>query len=187
MLSLVFLFPALEASAFVGVIVPGEIGVVLGGVVANQGRLAVAAVLAAAIAGAVIGDSVGYFVGRRWGEQILRHLPDRILDAGEMGRAQETLRRHGGKTVFFGRFAAALRALVPGAAGMSGLRYPTFFAWNVLGGSIWGTVFVLIGYLAGSQYRTVERYANWVGIAPLVGIVAVVFVRHRRAKSRAAR
>ena len=70
-LALAFLFPALEASIFVGVLVPGEIGVVLGGVLANQHKLPLSAVLVAAIAGAIIGDSVGYWVGNRYGEWIL--------------------------------------------------------------------------------------------------------------------
>jgi membrane-associated protein len=38
-LALVFLFPAVEASIFVGVLVPGETGIVLGGVLANQHKL----------------------------------------------------------------------------------------------------------------------------------------------------
>lgn len=177
-----FLFPALEASAFVGVVVPGEIGVVLAGVVANQGKLPVWAVLVASIAGAVIGDSIGYEVGKRWGEQILSKLPARLLDKRKMENAKDALRRHGGKSVFFGRFTAALRALIPGAAGMSGLPYVKFVFWNALGGSIWATAFVLIGYIAGSQYKSVERYANWIGIALLVGIIAFFVVRHFRGK-----
>src|SRR5947209_20500230 len=87
-LALVFLLPALEASAFVGVILPGEIGVVLGGVLANQGKLPLAAVLAAGIAGAVIGDSIGYWVGTRYGERILRKIPDRLLDDEKLQRAE---------------------------------------------------------------------------------------------------
>jgi len=177
-----FLFPALEASAFVGVVVPGEIGVVLAGVVANQGKLPVWAVLVASIAGAVIGDSIGYEVGKRWGEQILSKLPDRLLDKRKMENAKDALRRHGGKSVFFGRFIAALRALIPGAAGMSGLPYVKFVFWNALGGSIWATAFVLIGYIAGSQYKSVERYANWIGIALLVGIIGFFVVKHFRGK-----
>jgi undecaprenyl-diphosphatase len=58
-LTLVFAFPALEASAFIGFIIPGEIAVILGGVVASQGRLPLWAVILAAVSGAVIGDSVG--------------------------------------------------------------------------------------------------------------------------------
>ncbi|MGN6606891.1 MAG: DedA family protein [Jatrophihabitans sp.] len=181
-LALVFLLPALEASAFVGVVLPGEIGVVLGGVLANQHKLSLTAVLVAGIAGAVIGDSIGFWVGQRYGERILRRIPDRLLSDEKLHRAEDSLRRLGGKSVFVGRFTAALRALVPGLAGMSRLPYGRFLAWNVAGGAIWATAFVLIGYLAGSQYHRVERYANYVGIALLVVIAAVVLVRRYRSR-----
>ena len=183
-LALVFLFPALEASTFVGVVVPGEIGVVLGGVLANQHKLALWAVLIAAVAGAIIGDSVGYWVGARYGERILRRVPDRIIDEERMRRAEGSVRRYGGRAVFLGRFTAALRALVPGTAGMSKVRYSRFLTWNALGGTIWAVAFVLIGYLAGSQYARIERYANYIGIGLLVVIAVVLFVRHRRSKRR---
>src|SRR5436309_9066639 len=71
-LALVFALPALEASAFVGFIFPGEIAVLLGGVLAYQGRISLGAALAAAILGAVVGDSAGYVIGRKWGRAILR-------------------------------------------------------------------------------------------------------------------
>ncbi len=64
---LVFLLPAQEASAFLGFIFPGEIAVILGGVVASQGRAPPWAFIVAAASGAIIGDSIGYFIGRRWG------------------------------------------------------------------------------------------------------------------------
>ncbi len=181
-LALTFLFPAIEASIFVGVVVPGEIGIVLGGVVANQHRLALWAVLVAAIAGAVIGDSVGYWVGDRFGERLLRKIPDRLLDENKLKRAENTVRRYGGRAVFIGRFTAALRALVPGTAGMSGVPYVRFLVWNALGGAIWATAYVLIGYLAGSQYKHIEKYANYIGIALVVVIVIVLFVRRRRGR-----
>src|SRR5690242_1050296 len=115
-LALVFLLPFLEASAFVGVVLPGEIGVVLGGVLANQGKLPLAAVLVAGILGAIMGDSVGYWVGGRYGERVLRRIPDRLLDDEKLQRGEDSVRRLGGKSVFVGRFTAALRALVPGLA-----------------------------------------------------------------------
>jgi membrane-associated protein len=181
-LSLVFLLPALEASAFVGVVLPGEIGVILGGVLANQHKLVLAAVLVAAIAGAIIGDSIGYWVGKRYGETLLSKLPDRLLKPEHVSRAEETIRNFGGKAVFLGRFTAALRALVPGMAGMSRLHYGRFLAWNVLGGAIWATAFVILGYLAGSQYQRLEHYANLIGLALLVAVVAFLVVRHRRSR-----
>ena len=70
-LSLVFALPALEASAFLGFVFPGEIAVLLGGVVASQHRVSLWAVIVAAVLGAIIGDSMGYLIGRRWGRSLL--------------------------------------------------------------------------------------------------------------------
>ena len=179
-LALVFLLPALESSVLAGVVVPGEIGVILGGVLANQHKLPLAAVLAAGIAGAVIGDSIGYLVGDRYGERLLRRLPHRLLPPERLDRANETIKRLGGKAVFVGRFTAALRALVPGLAGMAGMRYRTFLLWNAIGGATWATAFVLLGYAAGSQYERIQHYADYAGLALLAAVVAVLVIRGRR-------
>jgi membrane-associated protein len=179
-LALVFLLPALEASAFIGMLLPGEIGVILGGVLANQHRLALAAVLTAGVAGAIIGDTIGYWVGRRFGETLLSKIPNRILKPEHIQAAEESITHFGGKAVFIGRFTAALRALVPGLAGMSGIRYGRFLAWNAVGGLIWACAFVILGFLAGSQYKRVEHYANYIGLALLLAIGIFFYVRHRR-------
>jgi len=181
-LALVFLLPALEASAFVGVVLPGEVGVILGGVLANQHKLALVAVLIAAVAGAIIGDSVGYWVGKRYGEALLSKVPDRILKPEHVQRSKETVRHYGGKAVFLGRFTAALRALVPGMAGMSRIHYGRFLFWNALGGSVWACSFVVLGFLAGSQYKRIEHYANIIGLVLLTAVAVFLYVGHRRAK-----
>jgi membrane-associated protein len=181
-LLLVFLLPAVEASIFVGVVIPGEIGVILGGVLANQHKLALAAVLAAGIGGAIIGDSIGYWVGERWGERLLAKIPDRLVKPENIQRAYEAIRKLGGRAVFVGRFTAALRALVPGLCGVSKMPYRRFLAWNALGGTTWATAFVVLGYLAGSQYEKIEKYANYIGIGLLVAIAA--FIGYRVWKGR---
>src|SRR6266704_1329132 len=158
-LGLVFALPALEASAFVGFVFPGEVAVILGGVAAWRGTVPLWAVIVAAVSGAVIGDSAGYLVSRR-------HL-DKHLDT-----ARAYVHRRRGSAVFFGRFTAALRVLVPGLAGMSGVEYPVFLAYNVAGGAIWGTGMAVLGYLAGESYKHVEKIAGRAGLALLALIVA---------------
>ncbi|MDQ1635574.1 MAG: hypothetical protein QOJ32_2383 [Frankiaceae bacterium] len=189
-LLLVFALPALEASAFVGFVVPGEIGVILGGVLANQHKLPLWAALVAGIAGAIIGDSIGYEVGRRYGNRLLKGLPDRIMKPEHIEKAEQAVRRNGGKAVFLGRFTAALRVLVPGMSGMSGIPYGRFLAWNAAGGLIWATAFVLLGYAAGSQYERVAHNGTLAGLillAVIAVVVTVKVVRSRRSKQSPAR
>jgi undecaprenyl-diphosphatase len=186
-LLLVFLLPGLEAAIFIGVIFPGEIAVLLGGVAAAQGSVPLAAVLVAACVGAVLGDQIGYVVGREWGETVLRKIPDRLLDEARLHKSQSYVRRMGAKGVILGRWTAALRALVPGLAGMSKMSYPRFLIANVIGGVGWAIVVGVVGYLAGNSYKKVESALGSVSYvllgAIVVGLVALHVVRHRRARS----
>lgn len=179
----VFALPALEASAFVGFVFPGETALVLGGVLASRGHLPLGAVLAAGIGGAIIGDTVGYVIGRRWGRRILSSTMGRFVKQEHYDKAERALARWGGWTVFIGRFTAALRVLVPGLAGIGHMPYRRFLAFNVAGGAIWGALAVLLGYFAGSQWHRIAHLFSTGGMilaAVVVAGVAVLWLRHRR-------
>jgi membrane-associated protein len=179
----VFALPALEASTLLGIVVPGELALVLGGVLAHQGRVPLWAAVVAGAAGAVVGDTVGYAIGHTVGERLLARIPRRLVEPRQVQRATALLRRLGGRAVFVGRFTAALRALVPGLAGIAGMPYRTFAAWNLAGGVLWATGFVLLGFAAGRAWQTAERFAGRVGLVLLAAIVVaatVALVRRRR-------
>jgi membrane-associated protein len=182
-LLIVFAMPALEASTFLGFIFPGEIACLLGGVLAFESKVSLAVVIITAVAGAVVGDSIGFAIGYRYGDVLLNKVPPRFLKPEHVVRAKELIVRLGGRAVFIGRFAAALRALVPGFAGVSKMRYRTFFIWNFAGGTVWATAVVIAGYLAGNAWHRAASDISLVGwcVLGVVVIMAVVWwVRRRR-------
>ncbi len=172
-----------EAALFFGFVLPGETSVLVAGVVASQGRVNIVALCCLVVVAAILGDSVGYFVGKRFGHRLLAL---RIFDKrkADLNRALEGLRQRGPYYVFFGRFTAFLRAVMPGLAGMSEMRYRVFLAANAAGALAWGVSFTLLGYFAGSGLARIERYSNWFGIAVLVVVTLVIaafyFIRRRR-------
>lgn len=181
-LAVIFVLPALESSIFLGFVFPGEVAVLLGGVLAFQHRVSLPAVIVAAVAGAIIGDTVGYEVGKHHGRRLLHGTIGRLIKHEHLDRAEKYLADKGGKAVFLGRFTAALRVMIPGMAGMAGMEYRTFATYNVVGGAIWATGFVLLGYLGGSSYRHVESIAKKASLLLLLLVVligATVFVARR--------
>jgi membrane protein DedA with SNARE-associated domain len=182
-LSLVFLLPALESSAFIGFFFPGEIAVILGGVLASQGNFPVGVAAAAAVAGAFLGDTVGYAIGRRYGRGMLQGSIGRLpwirtrLDA-ELGKAETFLLKHGPWAVVIGRLTAALRVLVPGLAGIARMPYGRFAAANIIGAVLWGVGFTAAGYAAGSHWEKV-RDVGWLVGAILLTTVIVAFFSTR--------
>jgi membrane-associated protein len=185
-LLVVFAMPALEASTFLGFIFPGEIACLLGGVLAFESKVSLVLVIVVAIAGAVIGDSVGFAVGYKYGDALLNKVPQRIIKPEHVDRTKELIVRLGGRAVFVGRFTAALRALVPGFAGVSKMPYRTFLIWNFAGGALWATTVVVAGYLAGNAWRRVASDISIIGwcVLGVVVLIAVGWFLRRRHQSR---
>ncbi len=173
-----------EAAVFVGFVLPGETAVVLGGVLASQGRLSLPVLLVLVVVSAVVGDSVGYEVGRRVGPRLLALGPLQ-RHAERLEGAQTFLRERGGVAVLLGRFTAFLRAVVPGLAGLSRMPYRRFLVWNAAGGVVWGGGFTLLGYLAGTSYERLERGLGRVSAVLTALLVVAAVVAWHRVRSRA--
>ena len=77
--------------------------------------------MAVVVVCAIVGDSVGFEVGKRAGPWLLDHRP--LKGSAAVRRTLGLLERYGGPAVFLGRFLAFARAIIPGLAGISGLRY----------------------------------------------------------------
>ena len=181
----VFALPFLEASVLLGFVFPGETALVFGGVLAKHNGASLVTVLLLAIAGAVIGDTVGYEVGRKYGAGLQASRLGQKVGDERWATTEEFLQRRGGTAVFFGRWTALLRAMVPGAAGMAKVPYRTFLLYNALGGTLWAAACVLGGYAVG---EAIDRYITTFGYVVL-GLVVVAVTAHlvRRVRSRRAR
>lgn len=177
-----------EAAAFVGLVLPGELAVLLGGVLAAQGRVSLPVIIVVAAVGAISGDAAGYEIGRRWGWR----LRDNVLlrrHGSTIDRVVRHVQRHGAVVVFVGRWTSVLRAVVPAVAGMSRMPYSRFLLFNALGGVAWSVAFTLAGYAAGESYGVVEAATGRGSVlvtAALVIWVAVGIGLRRRARTRTA-
>ena len=169
---LFFLFGivALESA---GAWLPGETALIAAAVLASQGRFSIVGVIVVAASAAIVGDNVGYWLGRLGGRRLLyRWGPVRRFANRVLPPAERFFRRHGGKTVFFGRFFAGLRVTAAWIAGMSHMPWWRFLFWNAAGGIVWATGVGLVAYYAGRAVAdAIARYGVYGGIA-----LAVVFV-----------
>jgi membrane-associated protein len=176
-----FLLVMAESS---GVPVPGETSLIAAAVLASQGKLAIAAVIALAAAAAIVGDNIGYQIGRKGGRWLLQR-PGRfhrqrlqVLKTGE-----PFFRRHGSKAVFFGRFLLGLRVWASWLAGATHMRWRSFLFWNACGGICWATGVGLLayylGHAAGSALHTFGLF-GLVAVALAAGGALVAHLRHRR-------
>jgi membrane protein DedA with SNARE-associated domain/membrane-associated phospholipid phosphatase len=169
----------IETAAFVGLVLPGETVVILGGAVAGQGETSVILTIGIVWVCAFSGDSVSFLLGRRLGRGfILRNGPRVRITHERFARVEDYFSRHGGKTILIGRFIGLVRALAPFTAGSSGMRYTAFLPYSVLGTGLWAAAYVLVGYFASRSLDAAAHAAGqgtlFFGIA-VVAIVAIVW------------
>ncbi|MGI8696635.1 MAG: DedA family protein [Mycobacteriales bacterium] len=171
-----------EAAILVGLVLPGETALLVAGYYSQRGVLSLPLMIVVAVVCAIAGDSVGYEFGRWFGPRLRNSRIGRVVGDERWESADAFLQRHGGKAVLFGRAIAVLRALVPSMAGMSRMRYRTFLPWNALGGLLWGSACVLLGWAFAGALDTVQRYLTW-GPIPIV-VVLIAFVVFRAVRKR---
>lgn len=177
-----FVLTFLETSAFLGLIAPGETIIVLCAFYAFRGVLDVWAVGAVATVGAILGDQVGYLLGRTYGYGLVHRFGKYVFfDRKRLRATERYYEKHGGKTVFFGRFMSILRSFGPVVAGTTRMSYPSFLMWSVASCIVWGAAFTAIGYFFGKSWQVIEEYLGWGGAAAFViGIVLVLWFLHNK-------
>jgi membrane protein DedA with SNARE-associated domain/membrane-associated phospholipid phosphatase len=191
--ALVGAFAFLETGAFVGLVVPGETVILLGGAVAGQGETSIELTIAIVWVCAWLGDTTSFFIGRRLGRDfILRHGPRFRITPERFAQVEGYFQRYGGRTILIGRFIGLVRALAPFTAGSSGMTYTAFAPYSILGTGAWAATFALIGYFASQSLNQAKDavgkglffFAVVVGL--IVGIVMLVrFLRVRENRVRA--
>lgn len=106
---------------------------------------------AVVISAAILGNIVNYTIGRFFGVQLFRNPNSKIFRQDYLNKARDFYDRHGGVAIIMTRFIPIIRTFAPFVAGMSGMKYPKFIAYNVIGALLWVGIFLYLGYFFGNQ------------------------------------
>jgi len=173
-----------ERSILLGLFVPGDVILALGGVYAARHDLHLWAVIAIGTAAAICGESIGYWLGRRYGRRLLARIPLLRRLEGRLDGAQDFFGRHGGKTVAIGRYATAAGAFVPFVAGMSRMDYRRFLLFDVPAVIVWAVGITLFGYYFGEHISFIDKALSRFGLIVLcvaaVGLGGYLIYKRRR-------
>jgi len=179
-----------------GVPVPGETMLIAAALYAGHGNMNIVAVGLIAVTAAIAGDNIGFTIGHFGGRQLVERWGRYVfLTSKRLDRAQAFFDRRGAGIVTVARFIEGLRQLNGIIAGISGMHWRRFLAFNALGAALWVGLWATLGYLAGDHittiYHQVTKYSLYaliaLGVAILVLIARHLFrLRRERARATAA-
>ena len=176
-----------ESFAFVSLLFPGTSLLIAAGALVAAGSLPYFPIMAGAIIGAVLGDTVSFWIGHRFGGGIARIWPftrsPELLPSGIRFFA-----KHGGKSVFIGRFFGPVRAVIPLVAGIMRMPRGRFWFANVTSAMVWAPMLLFAGdavgdvgdRLIGSARTSLLIFAG----LTLFGIAGVAWAALKSARSK---
>src|SRR5918911_1291565 len=184
------LLALLETGAGVGLIAPGELAVVIGGITAGQGHTNLFWLIGIVWACAVAGDIASYALGRRLGRGfLLKHGEALKLTPERLEQVEGFLRRHGRKTIIVGRFIGLVRALAPFAAGSMNMPARRFVPVVFVAAGIWAAAFTTLGYVFWQSFDQASALAKrgtfaLVALVVLVGLLVAAYRNLRNPERR---
>ncbi len=163
----------------------GETVLVIGGFAAYQGYLHLPWVIVAAYGGTLLGDQLYFFLGRVYGQKVLKRRP---YWQGRVAKVHRLLRRFQTWLILLFRFLYGIRVITPFVIGMSGVSPRKFLFFNAIGAMIWAVLVGAGGYAFGTVLEgllgDVKRYERLIlALMALTGILvwgAFIFYRRRR-------
>jgi membrane-associated protein len=161
-----------ESGLLIGFFLPGDSLLFTAGFLASQGVFHVIPLIIISFVCAVAGDSVGYSFGLRIGRRIFNREDSILFNKSHLLSAEEFYKKHGKKTIILARFLPVIRTFAPIVAGVGRMHYPTFLAYNLIGGIAWGIGLPLAGYYLGSAIPDIDRYL----IPIIIGIIVLSFL-----------
>jgi len=176
-----------ESFAFLGLLFPGTSILIVAGTLMSAGSLPYWPVLAGAIVGAVLGDSVSFWLGRRYGGGLCRVWPF-TRNPDLLPNGMRFFARHGGKSVFIGRFFGPVRAVIPLAAGVMRMPRGLFWLANIASAIVWAPMLVFAGDTVGNVGDRLVGSGNTAllvfGGLTAFGIIAMLWAMLKSGRSR---
>lgn len=147
---------------------PGDSLIFAAGTFAGIGQLNLFFLLALLIFAAVLGDTINYEIGKHFGRKLLNNKKFTIIKKENLDKADALIAKYGSAAVFIARFMPIIRTIVPFVVGMGKLEYKKFIPFNALGGIVWVSLFLLLGFFFGN----IPVVANHFSLI----IIAIVFL-----------
>lgn len=161
----------LETGFFFGFFFPGDSLLFTAGLLASQGYLPLAGLIAGAFVAAVLGDSVGYAFGKKVGPALFSREDSKLFKREHLAHAQHFYEKYGVRTIILARFIPIVRTFAPIVAGIGTMEYKKFLKFNIIGGLLWTVLVVALGYGFGRIIPDPDKY-----LLPAIGLIIIISV-----------
>ncbi|MBZ9686081.1 VTT domain-containing protein [Clostridium estertheticum] len=181
---ILFIIIFIETGLVVMPLLPGDSMLFAAGALAAIGSMNIFTLLVVVYLAAVLGDTANYYIGKKIGKKILAKEEVRFINKEYLIKAQKFYEKHGQMTIVIARFIPIIRTFAPFLAGISEMNYSKFIPYNMIGGGLWVSLFLGMGFLFGNL-SFIKNHFSYVLIAIIIISLlpgVIVFIKEKRKK-----
>jgi membrane-associated protein len=163
---------------------PGDSLIFVAGSFSSQGYFSIFLLFLVLFIAAVLGDTVNYWIGNYLGLKVLSRT--QLFKKEYFEKTRRFYEKHGRKTIIIARFVPIVRTFAPFVAGIGKMRYIVFFAYNVIGGLLWVSLFLFAGFYFGNIPLVKENFTLVIFLIIFLSILPAIFefVKSKLKKAR---
>jgi membrane protein DedA with SNARE-associated domain len=148
------------------------------GYAAHSGALQLGTLIVVCWFGSFAGDAVRFWIGRRFGNQLIASIP-RLERAVQM--AARLADRHYVLMILFHRYPHGIRSIAGFAYGMSRLPWSTFLALNFAAAGLWSCAVVMAGYAFGQvSEKLMNDASSSIGLVMLIVFLGLSWILSKK-------
>ncbi len=171
---LAFVSALAETTLGVGLMIPGSSLILVLGMLSAGGDINPWTLVFLSAVGAFLGDNINYYLGERYGSKWTKNgiwiITPEMIEKGKL-----FFNRHGGKSIFLGRFVPTIKEVIPFIAGTVGMKYSTFIFWNIFGAIGWAMEWVFAGYIFAQSFELAKHWLSRASFAFAILFFTFIF------------
>lgn len=159
------------AILFIWSILEGEMGLIMGGIMAHTGDMWLPMAIFVAGIGAFVGDQIYFYIGRFNKGYIHRKLR---AQRRKFAIAHLLLKRYGWPIIFIQRYLYGLRTVIPLSIGLTKYSSRKFAFVNLISAWMWAALTIIPVYYYGEELLDLLHWikSHWYFALPIIGVIA---------------
>ena len=135
---------------------------------------------------AFVGNVTGYWIGAKIGPALFNKPDSKLFKKEYVDKTQEFFDKYGARAIVMARFVPIVRTFITAMAGVGRMNTKKFFTYSAIGGVLWATGIILLGFFLGRVEFVKNNIEPMLILIVLISVIPIIIevIKAKREKKK---